>query len=106
MADAAFQLDFFGKLRRATEAARAQLLDFVNGVPGNDSILRSLPDIGRLILFCYILGMHDIQVGAADGFIVDLASLVVLALTLNCIERFAAMLLSALPPDEKIGNVV
>src|SRR6202051_2353596 len=25
-ADAAFQLDFFGKLRRATEAARAQLL--------------------------------------------------------------------------------
>ena len=25
-ADAAFQLDFFGRLRRATEAARAQLL--------------------------------------------------------------------------------
>ena len=25
-ADAAFQLDFFGKLRRATEAARAELL--------------------------------------------------------------------------------
>src|SRR5579872_1029356 len=50
----------------ALDLAGTQLLDLVDRFPGDDALLRRIPDVGRLVLAGYILRMHDVQIGAPD----------------------------------------
>src|SRR6185295_219433 len=57
-------------------AARQELLNFINGIPRLDSLLRGFPDIRRLIEAGDFLGVDNIEIRAADRFIIDFATLV------------------------------
>ena len=49
-------------------------LDYV--VPVFDSLLGGFPDVGGLVVAGYFFGVDNVEVGAADGFVVDFAALV------------------------------